>query len=192
MEGRIWTISNFLSFTRVLLVIPIAALLLADTAEARTFAIGLIVVATFTDLFDGMLARKLDQVTELGKLIDPLADKIAVGVVAVILLMQGKLPAWFVLVAIIRDVMIFFGGMYINKTKGVLLQSNTAGKWAVTVITALVLITILDLNGVIWLKYLFLALSTVLLLLSFGLYLKRFLEIAAPQRSPIQYPKSKM
>ena len=183
MEGRIWTISNLLSFARIILVIPIAVLLVVENPSAKYVAIGLIVIATFTDLFDGMLARKLHQVTELGKIVDPLADKIAVGVVGVILLVQGKLPAWFVLLAILRDVMIFFGGTYINKTRKILLQSNTAGKWAVTVMTALILLTILDRGEIDWLKNVFLAASSVLLLLSFGLYLKRFIEIVSPRKT---------
>ncbi len=93
MAHRNWTISNGLSFLRILLVIPIAVLLLQP--EHRMLVVGLLLFAALTDLFDGYLARMLNEVSDFGKIIDPLADKIAVGVVCLILMVQGKVPLWF-------------------------------------------------------------------------------------------------
>src|ERR1700690_1959797 len=142
MDQRIWTISNGLSFLRILLVIPIA-ILLYQPAD-RMIAAGLVVFAALTDLFDGYLARKLNEVSEFGKIIDPLADKIAIAVVCLILTMQGKIPLWFFLIAIVRDIGIFLGGFYVRHKRGVILQSNTIGKWAVTSVAIFVLISIVD------------------------------------------------
>jgi CDP-diacylglycerol--glycerol-3-phosphate 3-phosphatidyltransferase len=177
MRDSIWTLSNALTCVRVLLVIPIAFLLAPGDPSSRMAAVALIVAATLSDFFDGLIARKLHQVTEFGKILDPIADKIAVGVVAWILTQQGKLPVWFLFIVLLRDAAIFIGGVHLRRTKGIVLQSNYAGKWAVTVIAALILFSIVDLPGTAWLHDLLLAASTVLLALSSGLYLKRFLEV---------------
>ena len=168
---------------RVLLVFPIALFMLGDEPAHRMYAAGLILLAVLTDLFDGIIARKLNQVTELGKIVDPLADKIAVPATAVILAVQGKLPFWFLSVAVVRDIAIFAGGMYVRKVKGVLLQSNLAGKWAVTTVAAFILIAVLDNGTLSWLGQPLLVASTGMLILSFTLYLKRFVEIVFPRNS---------
>jgi CDP-diacylglycerol--glycerol-3-phosphate 3-phosphatidyltransferase len=177
MGDRIWNGSNFLSFFRIILVIPIAMLVLGNDPEYRYYAVGLIVVATFTDLFDGMLARRLNQVTEFGKIIDPLADKIAVVVIVVILAQQGKIPSWYLLAAAGRDVLILIGGIYIKNVKGIVVQSNAAGKWAVTAVAMFVLVVILDIPTIEWLKNSLMIMSLVLLVISFTLYVQRFVHV---------------
>src|SRR5437016_2295777 len=144
MPRQVWTPSNCLSFLRVILVLPIATLVASGIPERRLVAGGLILLAIATDYFDGVLARKLNQVTELGKIIDPVADKLAVGIVGVTLAINGKIPVWFILAALVRDVLIFVGGLYVKRTKGILLQSNLAGKWTVTVVSAYILAIVLE------------------------------------------------
>ncbi len=186
---RIWTVSNMLSVTRVFLVIPIAFLLLNEQPHYRLYALGLMVLAVATDLLDGMVARRLHQVTELGKIIDPLADKIAVVVVAGILTIQHKLPVWFFATAVARDVIIFFGGMYVKITRGITLQSTLIGKWAVTVLAALIIIAAADGENFEWLKTMFLVAGTFMLICSFVAYAKRFFEIVV--RSEVSVSGSK-
>jgi CDP-diacylglycerol--glycerol-3-phosphate 3-phosphatidyltransferase len=183
--GRIWTVSNALSFLRIVLAFPIAWCVQQNTTPARLYAVLLIILAAFTDLLDGVLARKLDQVTEMGKLIDPLADKLAVGVVCVLLVMQGKLPPWFVILVIARDLLIFSGGMYIRKRTGVTLQSNQAGKWAVTFIALYILFAIVGTEGTVLVSSVLLAVSVVMLCISFVLYLNRFIAIVK-SREPLR------
>ena len=177
MVERIWTFSNILSITRVLLVLPIAYLLIDDQPSNKQYIIGLIIVAASTDFLDGILARKLHQVTELGKVLDPVADKIAVIVVCCVLTLQEKIPLWFFIAAAMRDVLIFIGGIYVKKAKGVVLQSNVLGKWTVGIVSLLILTVILDVSEILWLKQGLLALSTLMLVASFVLYLKRYLEV---------------
>lgn len=174
MRESVWTFSNLLSIARVLLVIPIAKLLAIGDSPSRHLAVGLIAIAVSTDFFDGLIARKLHQVTDVGKIVDPLADKIAVGVVAYILAEQGRLPLWFLLTVLFRDAAIFLGGVYLRRAGGIILQSNATGKWAVTAVAALILFTILDIPGAGWLRNTLLVASTGLLVCSFGLYLRRF------------------
>src|SRR5258707_6642423 len=152
MTGQVWTPSNCLSFLRVVLVLPIATLVASDIPERRFIAAGLILLAIATDYFDGILARKPNQVTDLGKVIGPMADKIAIGIVGLMLVVHGRMPLWFIFVALLRDVLIFSGGLYVKRTRGILLQSNLAGKWTVTVMAVYFLLTVLDFSLLEWLK----------------------------------------
>lgn len=174
MKERILTVSNLLSISRIVLMIPVAILLLIDDPANRWYVVALMIIATLTDTFDGMLARKLNQVTDFGKMLDPIADKIAICVVVVILLIQSRLPLWFVAIIILRDLLILAGGIYIKKKKHITLQSNKTGKWAVTVIAFMIIITVIDFDELFWLKEILLYSSVVMLFLSFVLYLKRF------------------
>ena len=89
------------------------------------------VLLPLTDVLDGYLARKLNQVTEVGKIIDPLADKAAMAVIVVKLFSIGEISAFFFLLIIIRDLLIFIGGIYVSKKLGRVLPSNKLGKLTV-------------------------------------------------------------
>jgi cardiolipin synthase (CMP-forming) len=65
-----------------------------------------------TDWVDGFLARRLDQVTEIGKFLDPLADRIAVIVAVIAGLISGVLPAWFAIALVLREALIGLGALY--------------------------------------------------------------------------------
>jgi CDP-diacylglycerol--glycerol-3-phosphate 3-phosphatidyltransferase len=87
-----------------------------------------------TDLFDGYFARSRNEVSELGKIIDPVADKVSVITISMIMLITGIIPLWFFLVIMLRDIVILSGGLYVKKKKGIVLQSNIIGKLTVFVI----------------------------------------------------------
>ena len=156
--------------------------LLQNTSSGALYAAALILIAASTDLFDGMLARKLGQVTEIGKIIDPLADKIAVAVVAFVLVFQAKIPFWFFCLALSRDLLIFLGGIHITRKQGIILQSNQTGKWAVTSVAFYLLLAVLDRPEIIWCKELFLLSSGCLLIVSFVFYLRRYIEVVRGDR----------
>src|SRR5690242_4433284 len=128
MTGPVWTLSNCLSAVRMLLAVPIALLLLRNDPSQRALIALLIAGAGITDLADGYAARRLGQVTELGKVIDPLADKIAAGIVAAALALLGRIPLWFLGLVLGRDLFILLGGVYVRARTQTTLQSNTAGK----------------------------------------------------------------
>jgi len=131
---RYFTISNFLSASRILLVIPMGYCLLGDFPAHRLWTAGIIVIAVATDFLDGFLARKLHQVTDIGKIIDPFADKIGIGIYAVFLAWTGDVPIWFVVFVLLRDLLIFSGGLYIQRKKKIVPQSNWPGKIAVALV----------------------------------------------------------
>lgn len=137
--------------------------------------------ATLTDMFDGLLARALKQETDLGKILDPLADKIAIAIVSILLMLKGALPLWFVSLAIVRDLAILSGGLYVRKKNRTILQSNTMGKWTVTVVALLLIVSAIDLAVLHDAKNMLLAASAVMLVASFVAYTRRFIRTTSAE-----------
>ncbi len=145
---RINTISNYLSFSRVLLTIPIFYFLqnLEQGEIHRFMAAFLMILAAITDYLDGYFARKYDDETELGKIIDPLADKLAVGVIAVTLYLNGMLPEYILIIVVARDLLIFTGGLMISNIIGKVLPSNMLGKITVLILGIYLLALVMGLG----------------------------------------------
>jgi len=144
---EIFTISNGISFLRFLLVIPLWFLLDNYTdPNIRYITFSLCVFAAATDMLDGYLARKLNQVTEVGKIIDPLADKAAMAVVVIKLFSIGEISAFFFYTIIFRDLLIFIGGLFVSNKLGKVLPSNKLGKITVLFIGTVVLLILIDVD----------------------------------------------
>ncbi len=99
-------------------------------------------LAILSDYLDGYFARGREEITDLGKVLDPLADKIFFGTAAVIMILQGMIPPYLAFIIVGRDILIFLGGIYIKSKTGIVVASNMTGKIAVNV-AAVVLIGIL-------------------------------------------------
>ncbi len=183
-SSRIWTISNGLSLLRVLLVAPVVLLLGSSSDAGRVVLVLCIVFAALTDLLDGWLARKFGQVTELGKIIDPLADKISVGIVGAALALTGRIPPWYIFLVVGRDMVILAGGVYIRQRLRFTLQSTTLGKWAVTSVAVYILFVAMLRDQVLYVDGIFLFLSTLMLILSFVVYARRFFSIISGAAYP--------
>ena len=112
----------------------------------RYVVAGMAIFASFTDILDGYIARKYNQVTEFGKIIDPLADKIAIAVVVIRLFMVDEIPEYYFYMIIGRDILIFFGGIFVSKKLGRVLPSNMLGKLTVTVIGLVILMILFDIS----------------------------------------------
>ncbi|MEJ2615571.1 MAG: CDP-alcohol phosphatidyltransferase family protein [Ignavibacteriaceae bacterium] len=126
---EIYTKSNIISLFRLLLAIPLWFLLDGfNSPNIRYITFAVCLIASFSDILDGYLARKYNEVTEFGKIIDPLADKIAVGAIIIKLYLLGQIAAYYFLMIILRDIIIFLGGMFVAKKIGRVLPSNVLGK----------------------------------------------------------------
>jgi len=100
-------IANVITVVRILMApLFIAWLLIDDGADGslRVWAAALFVVAILTDSLDGMLARGLDLVTDFGKIVDPIADKVLIGGALVSLTILGELPWWVTVLILVREV----------------------------------------------------------------------------------------
>jgi len=119
-RASVWNAANLLTVLRIVLVPFFAWALLADgghSTAGRLVATALFVLAAVTDRVDGWLARRNDQITDLGKLLDPIADKLLMGTALVILSALGDLPWWVTVVILVRElgitVMRFFMLRYV-------------------------------------------------------------------------------
>ena len=130
------SISNILSIFRILLIIPIGILLDRGDGIEYNIVFILILIAVLADYFDGYFARKFKQVTELGKVLDPLADKLLVCVIVIFLVMRRDFPLWYALLVICRDLVIGFMSSYIIKKRNYITESNIIGKITANVILA--------------------------------------------------------
>src|SRR3954454_9090283 len=104
---RLWTIPNALSVLRLLGVPLFLWLLLGPHADA--WALVVLAVSGFTDWLDGVLARKLNQTSRLGALLDPMADRLYIVATLVGLVLRDILPLWIALVIVIRDLAVGVG-----------------------------------------------------------------------------------
>ena len=131
--SEIHTKSNYLSLFRLFLAVPIYYFLglIPYGEKFRYIVFALWFLAFLTDIGDGYLARKYNEVTEMGKIIDPLADKVVVAVIIIKLYMEGMIPDVYFFIIILRDVIIFLGGIYVSRRVGKVLPSNKLGKMAV-------------------------------------------------------------
>jgi cardiolipin synthase (CMP-forming) len=140
------TISNLLSLFRLLLSIPVFYFLnyINLSFNYRLIVVGIILVALATDFLDGYFARKRNEITEFGKIIDPLADKVLVAVTVLQMYFINEIPAYFFYIIILRDILIFFSGIYITTKIKRVLPSNLLGKITVVVIGLFILAVLLD------------------------------------------------
>lgn len=177
MQTKFWTISNALSLSRIFLMTPVIYFFLSPIAHNREYAILFILLAVITDALDGYFARLFKQETEIGRIIDPLADKIGVGIVVVLLLYFGDISVWFALLVILRDAIIFLGGLILKIRKGIILPSNLPGKFAVAFV-ALTLVLAMTRYHIFWFAmHASLFVSVILLLVSFAVYIRRFYKV---------------
>ncbi|MBA4250269.1 MAG: hypothetical protein C0425_00275 [Chlorobiaceae bacterium] len=144
-KKEIFNIPNSLSLFRLFLIIPFW--ILFDNFHepyVPLIIVGLAIFSVFTDLLDGYIARKYNQITEFGKIIDPLSDKICVGFIIVKLFLMGMIDPLMFSLIIGRDVLIFTLGIFFTKKYGIILASNYLGKFTVLIIGVLILLTVLQ------------------------------------------------
>lgn len=118
----------YLTSSRILLVIPTAVFLTWQTDQGRWLAAGLFIIAAITDYYDGYYARKLNAVSNLGKFLDPVADKILVSSILIVLLHQEVIDPYMVILFVARDTIV--GGVRAAAAAdGLVLAAQAAGKW---------------------------------------------------------------
>ena len=181
-RDRIMTLANAISLSRIFLAIPLV-LLFEDISKGEFgklwWAFGLIIIIVLTDFLDGYVARKAEETTNFGKLIDPVADKVCMMVVMIYLIISYKLPfLLFFITLAIRDVFLIIIGVFLIFSQKEVFQSNRSGKWFMG-ITALMMTFFLFQDplgipgNVLWTTYL---ISMLLFAFSTFEYIRRYMR----------------
>ena len=138
----------------------------------RYISLILFVAASITDWFDGYLARKNHLVTNFGKFMDPLADKLLVCSAMICMIELGRLPAWFVIIIIGRE-FIISGFRLIAAENGIVIAANYWGKFKTVsqMIMIILLILHFDLSVFVILEQIFIWLSLALTVISLMTYI---------------------
>ena len=137
---------NKLTTLRVIMIPFFVFFLLWQNGENYTFrmiALALFIIASLTDLLDGKIARKYNLVTNFGKFMDPLADKLLVCSALICLIELNALPAWMVIIIISRE-FIISGFRLIASDNGVVIAASYWGKFKTTFQMVSVVLLILD------------------------------------------------
>lgn len=182
------TVSNYLSLLRLLLAIPFWILLdYFYSPSVRYMLFSLTLFASMTDIMDGYLARKMNQVTELGKIIDPLADKVCIGLIVTKLYLIQQIPDYYFFMIIGRDILIFLGGIFLTRKLGRVLPSNMLGKITVLIIGIIIIFTLLQVDkSSFYFKSIY-YISLLLIIISFAAYVVRGLEFLKSKPDIIPY-----
>ncbi len=141
----IFTPSNLISIMRAMFVLPAIFCIVASQRDTRLYFLvaAIFVAAALTDVLDGIIARKTNTVSELGKIVDPLADKIFIGSVVIAMAVYGLIPLWFIAIILGRDIIILLGGWWAKKKLGIVLPSNYPGKIAVVTVALTLLFMVI-------------------------------------------------
>ena len=123
---NVWTIPNVLTMIRLALV-PVFVVLFLNGHKMASLAV--FVAASLTDMLDGYLARKLNQITDFGKLFDPLADKVMVVTAMVCQALIGVFPWIAIIIVGVKELIMMLGGIFML-SKNVVVYSNYVGKTA--------------------------------------------------------------
>ena len=148
---------NKLTIFRVILIIPFVILLLGSANGWGWFtaifggimeyidyiAVAIFIIASFTDMLDGKIARKYNLVTNFGKFMDPLADKLLVCSALICLVEMGRLPAWIVIVIIARE-FIISGFRLVASDNGIVIAASYWGKFKT--VSQMIMVVLLLLN----------------------------------------------
>jgi CDP-diacylglycerol--glycerol-3-phosphate 3-phosphatidyltransferase len=133
--SKVWNLPNILTYGRIVAVPLVAGLLMWDTYAARWTALAIFVAAAISDFFDGYLARKWQQQSSLGRMLDPIADKVLVAVVLLVLagspiLYGGHM--WAAIIILSREVLVSGLREYLGELQ-VSVPVTKIAKWKTTV-----------------------------------------------------------
>ena len=131
-DRRFWTVPNALSLSR-LAVIPVWWWVMVSPAISDWWGGVIILYGIVSDVADGYLARRLQQVTQWGKALDPLGDKVAALAVGIFCVVYREMPFWALAVTIGRDILLIAGGWVLYRRNGKLPSSINIGRYAALV-----------------------------------------------------------
>lgn len=176
---------NKLTLFRVILIPFFVFFLLAPYFEGygNYIAVAIFIVAGITDFLDGKIARKYHLVTNFGKFMDPLADKLLVSSALICLVALNKIPAWIVIVIIARE-FIISGFRLVAADNGVVIAASYWGKFKTAFQMVTVIVLILNIPGEV-----FAVIGTVLIYISLVLTVISLIDYIAKNKDVLKDQK---
>ncbi len=172
MKEKVFTIPNILSVFRILLI---PFIIWAYFLDRLYFMAGLIVLSGVTDVVDGIIARKFNMVTSLGKALDPVADKLTL--LALLVLMCNYLKSLQIIILcgifVAKELTMGIEGLIVIKKTGTTYSANGWGKATTVILYTNILIHVLWRGIVSWLSSLLIYLSILFVCISLGVYTKQ-------------------
>ncbi|MDE6917717.1 MAG: CDP-diacylglycerol--glycerol-3-phosphate 3-phosphatidyltransferase [Lachnospiraceae bacterium] len=170
---------NKLTVFRVILIVPFVLILLGSHAQWAWFmavaggiaaysdyiALAIFIIASLTDLLDGKIARKYNLVTNFGKFMDPLADKLLVCAALICLIELGRIPAWIVIIIISRE-FIISGFRLVAADNRVVIAANYWGKFKTTFQMIMVCLMIVNIDALTLITQIVMWIAVVLTVVS--------------------------
>lgn len=177
---------NKLTVFRVILIIPFVLVMLGSHAQwgwfmalfggtadyADLIALMIFVIASLTDMLDGKIARKYDLVTNFGKFMDPLADKLLVCAALICLIELDRIPSWIVIIIISRE-FIISGFRLVAADNRVVIAANYWGKFKTTFQMIMVCLMIANIEALALLTQIVMWIAVVLTIISLVDYLAK-------------------
>ena len=176
VSGRVFTLSNLISFSRFLVAIPVIYLHIQNGYQYDTTIIVLILYAGISDYLDGLVARKTNTVSEVGKMIDPISDKLCAAALFIYTVWLGWVPPWFLILNVFRDSFIMIGSSFIKIKYGKVAMSILSGKIAVNIL-ALYWIAVFFFRDSVQVHNWLLYICTFVMVYSFFDYFNRYRKI---------------
>lgn len=140
---KLKSVPNILSTLRILMVGAFAAVFFSAIPNNLLIALGIFILAGLTDVVDGFLARRYGWTSNLGKILDPLADKLMQCVVLVSIAIKAWVPLWLPVLYITKEFLMLLGALFVFRRRSVIAVSKWWGKMAVCVFYAAVFVIIL-------------------------------------------------
>ncbi len=174
---------NKLTLLRFILVFPFVILMLGNWGGEwkKWICLEIFCIASATDALDGYIARKYDLVTNFGKFMDPLADKLLVCSALICLMAQERLPVWAVLIIIARE-FIISGFRLVASDNGIVIAASYWGKIKTICQMVMIIVLIADLGaGMVMAEQILIGLSVALTVISLADYLYKNKQVLSLQ-----------
>lgn len=166
---------NKLTVLRVFMIPFFVLFMLTSIAgdASKWIALAIFIVASLTDMADGKIARKYNLVTNFGKFMDPLADKLLVSAAMICLIPSGKLPAWIVIIIISRE-FIISGFRLVASDNGIVIAASYWGKFKTVSHMLMVIFMIADFGGLfVYVELILMWIAVILTLVSLADYIMK-------------------
>ena len=135
--NELFKISNFMSLFRILVIPLLWYFLSRPGREPALIAFLIVCLAAVSDGLDGLLARMRNEVSRLGMILDPFADKVFAGALVILLVIYRDFPIWLAVLILGRDLVILAAAAFLLRGKEIVVQPNLTGKYAFAAISVL-------------------------------------------------------